>query len=420
MTTWLFSKIGFFRKWGLGAVSAAKESHQEFASRLAFRALALLDPAERVSFMEQEIRHEFGFRRVEILLRPEGPERFSSESVRIRDVLSRLSGVLEGTRLAFIGEAAAKELHLLPILETVNATYVFPLGQSQIRQGVLLLDSHPQRQLKPEIENWLQAVCDQVSIVLENSSLLQGKLALQNLLSRQAQMVQLGEMTARIAHEIKNPLSAIKTIVQVMQEDASLHPQYTRDLELIVNEMDRLNGGVMQLLSFARPGVQADEAVELHEVVESVFQFLERDIQKANLVIETEIPSDLPAVQGTQTLFREILLNLVLNAIQACGSGSRILLQAWEGMLEDVSERFVLLVVEDDGPGVPSEIQEKVFAPFFTTKQRGTGLGLAIVKRDVEQLGGRIILESPAREGHGTRILIHLPVRGPEGRGAGS
>ncbi len=123
------------------------------------------------------------------------------------------------------------------------------------------------------------------------------------------------------------------------------------------------------------------------------------------------LPQGLPELPGSMAAFREIFLNLILNALQAGGEGMHLWLQAWEGVLEDGSERFVLLVVEDDGPGIPAVIQEKVFAPFYTTKQQGTGLGLAIVRRDIDHMGGRITLESPARAGHGTRFLIHLPLQ---------
>jgi signal transduction histidine kinase len=256
----------------------------------------------------------------------------------------------------------------------------------------------------------LQAV-GQVGVVLENSALLQGKLELERTLARQAQIVQLGEMTARIAHEIKNPLSSIKTIVQVMREEPATSSLHGRDLELIEGEVNRLSATVTQLLNFARPGREAQDRVRLRQAVEATVSFLQHDIRRMGARIENEVPEDLPAIEGSEAAFREILLNLILNSIQAGGGGMRVRLQGWLGMFEDGSEEFVVFIVEDDGPGVPADLQERVFQPFFTTKQRGTGLGLAIVRRNVEQMGGRIALESPARQGNGTRFIIHLPLR---------
>jgi signal transduction histidine kinase len=167
------------------------------------------------------------------------------------------------------------------------------------------------------------------------------------------------------------------------------------------------------LLDFAKPVPEQQEAVRLRDTVGWVLDLLRREIEQGKVVVTSEIPDDLPPVLGDVAVFREILLNLLLNAFQAGGEGSKVMLRAAEGVLDEDFEHFVSLSVEDDGAGVPPEIREKIFQPFFTTRQRGTGLGLAIVKRNVEHLGGQIHVESPARAGRGTRFLIHLPVAGP-------
>jgi signal transduction histidine kinase len=375
---------------------------------LASRALAIVDLPDRKLFLEKEIKQGFHFRRVEILLKPEGPERYSSESIRVRNLLARTLGILSGSKKPFLSSAIAKELGVAAILEPLGGTHAFPIRPGAETLGLLILDASPQEQLPRYTEEKLVDLCRQIAVVFENSDLLRKKLELERALARQAQMVQLGEMTARIAHEIKNPLSSIKTIIQVMCEDRSLQPGYKQDLELINREIDRLSDSVGQLLSFSRPTPDPGGILSLRDEAESVILFLERDIQNAGVIVANEIPRELSGVSGTPSALREIFMNLVLNSVQAGGKG--VTFAAWEGVLEDGSERFVLLVVEDDGPGIPEEAQAKVFAPFFTTKLRGTGLGLAIVKRNVEQLGGRITLESPARNGKGARFLIHLPV----------
>jgi signal transduction histidine kinase len=399
-------RISWKRRW-LGMERVAL---RQFVTGIAGRALGILEPVERKAFLQSEIEKAFKFARVEILLPPEGSERFSSESARVRDTLSRILGILEGIRKPYLNEAIARESGVSAILRTVGATHAFPIEHGRSRLGLLVIDSSPKTRLGPQVESTIQTLCAQLALVIENSNLLKSKLELQNELAQQAQMVQLGEMTARIAHEIKNPLSSIKTIVQVMQEDADFQAKYARDLELINNEIDRLKGSISQLLDFARPGRHARQKVSLGDAAESALSFLRRDIEQQQFSVENEIPSDLPPIDGNSTALREIFLNLFLNAFQAGGPGMRIRLQAWEGTLADGSERYILLVVEDDGPGIPVELQSKVFAPFFTTRQRGTGLGLAIVKRNVEHMGGSISLESPTREGHGTRFLIHLPL----------
>ena len=382
----------------------------DFVVALASRTLAILEPRERLTFMESEIRGAFGFRRVDVLVRPERSERFSSGSMRVRDMLSRLGGYLQGWRKPFLNEAVARDIGASAILNDTGATYVFPVGSVPGWIGLLVIDSSPVKQFDPPLESLLTSMCRQIAVVLDNSTLLRAKLELERTLSLQAQMVQLGEMTARIAHEIKNPLSSIKTIVQVMQEDPELQPRYATDLALIRGEIDRLTSSVVQLLNFARPIPDEQEAVDLRDIVEAVLAFLRHDIEQNGISVDDGIPERLPAVLGGASTFQEIFLNLMLNAIQAGGAGMRVTIRAGEVVLEDDSERFVQVTLEDDGPGVAPEVKEKMFAPFFTTRQRGTGLGLAIVKRNVEHLGGDISVESPARVGRGTRFVIHLPV----------
>jgi signal transduction histidine kinase len=401
-----------FIRWKRPSSPRERKALSQFVTGIANRALAILEPADRMAFLQTEIGKAFGFARVGILLPPEGSERFSPESTRVRDILSRILGILEGTGQPYLSEAIARQIGVSAVLKSIDATHAFPIGHGADRLGLLVIDGSPRAELDSEVEALLQALSAQLVPVLVNTNLLKAKLQLEHELAQQAQMVQLGEMTARIAHEIKNPLSSIKTIVQLMQEDPDLLPKYHRDLELLNSEIDRLKSSVSQLLSFARPGGQAQEEVSLKEAAESALSFLRHDIDRLQVEIEDEIPSDLPEMRGNSTALREIFLNLFLNSFQAGGPGTRIRLQAWTGALADGSEKYVLLVVEDDGSGIPPEVQSKVFLPFFTTRQRGTGLGLAIVKRNVEHMGGRISLESPARDGRGTRFLMHLPLTG--------
>jgi signal transduction histidine kinase len=382
----------------------------EFVAALASRALTILESRERIAFMESEIRRVFGFRRAEVLVRPERSERFSSESTRVRGLLSRAGGYLQGWRKPFLNEAVARDIGAGAILKEMGATYVFPIGAIPGWSALLVVDSAPAPVLDSDTESLLVSLCRQIAVVLDNSALLRSKLELERTLSHQAQIVQLGEMTARIAHEIKNPLSSIKTIVQVMQEDSGLTERYGDDLALIRGEIDRLAASVMQLLNFARPVVDQQEPVEVRKVVDAVIAFLRHDLEQGGVSVENGIPDRLPPVLGSSSSIKEVFLNLMLNALQAGGPGMQIAIRGGEVVLEDEAERFVLITFEDDGPGVTPGVLEKMFTPFFTTRQRGTGLGLAIVKRNLEFLGGDISVESPVCEGRGTRFLIHLPV----------
>jgi len=399
--------------WSLTSSGKKRRELREFVAGLASRALGILDLHERKSFLEDAIKRTFGFRRAEVLVRPEGPERFSTASTRVRDLLARVLGTLNGIGKPFLNHAVCGRIGATALLGHIDGTYAFAIRQGKKSLGLLVLDTSPQLQLDPELEQLLETLSDQLAIVLENSNLLRGKLELERTIAQQAQMVQLGEMTARIAHEIKNPLSSIKTIIQVVQEDPEVRSRYERDLQLINSELDRLANSVMQLLNFARPSPVPRGPVRLREVTEAVLKFLERDIRNAAASVCNDVPQTLPPLAGDSSVFREIFLNLILNALQAGGAGTHLVLKACEEILELDTERFVSLVVEDDGPGIDPALQTKIFAPFFTTKQRGTGLGLTIVRRNVEHLGGQIMVESPAKDGRGTRFLLHLPLYNP-------
>jgi signal transduction histidine kinase len=212
-------------------------------------------------------------------------------------------------------------------------------------------------------------------------------------------------MAATVAHEIKNPLSAIKSITQVMQEDEEVSSEYGRDLELINSEVDRLNRSVTQLLSFSRPSVVATSSAALAEIVENVLAILRSEAEDRQVQLISRLETD-PLLNGeTSAAIKEILLNLALNAVQSVKHGGAVTIESKKTEVGDLS-----LAVMDDGQGIPLTLRDKIFEPFFTTKQRGTGLGLAIVARRVRELDGSIQLRSPLENGSGARFELVLPL----------
>jgi signal transduction histidine kinase len=244
-----------------------------------------------------------------------------------------------------------------------------------------------------------------IAVAVENCQLLEEKVKLERELAERERLASLGQMAATVAHEIKNPLSAIKSIAQVMREDEGVGREYGRDLDLITGEVDRLNRSVSQLLSFSRPAAVASTSASLHEVVESVLAITRAEADERNIRVSLNLSAD-PHFDGERAaVLKEILLNLVLNAAQAINREGEVNIES-----EFNGSNQLHLSVTDDGIGIPLSMQEKIFEPFFTTKQRGTGLGLAIVARRIREINGTIDLSSPVLEGHGTRFDLNLPV----------
>jgi two-component system, NtrC family, nitrogen regulation sensor histidine kinase NtrY len=218
------------------------------------------------------------------------------------------------------------------------------------------------------------------------------------------------DVARRLAHEIKNPLTPIQMAMDTLRKSyKKQHPEFAEILEestrTVLEEADRLKKIVAEFSDFARMPKPELQRIDLNEVIRSALSLY----QGGTVKIEQRLAKDLPEIDGDKGQITQVLLNLVENARDALGArdDGRVTITTRKGEANDRT----LLIVEDNGPGVPSELKDKVFAPYFTTKQTkgGTGLGLAIVHRIVSDHGGRITI-SDARD-RGARFTIELPLR---------
>jgi two-component system sensor histidine kinase HydH len=206
---------------------------------------------------------------------------------------------------------------------------------------------------------------------------------------------------------VKNPLSSIKTLAELMQEDADVRAKYKRDLSYMIGAVDRLSGSVQQLLSFAKPIRRAAADVDLTALLDKMASVLARQHEPDRIAVEFAPATPIEIKHSDSSLIEQIVLNLLVNAVQVSDAGNRVAIGA-----EQPDRNQVRFWVEDEGPGISAELQARIFEPFYTTKQKGTGLGLAIVKRNVQELGGEIRVDSPVQNGRGTRMTVTLPVNG--------
>lgn len=221
----------------------------------------------------------------------------------------------------------------------------------------------------------------------------------------QERMEALRELSAGIAHEIRNPLAAIEGFVELLSRKVPSqgNSQAQKLMDEIIQEVKNLNQIVTDFLAFARePGLQF-EPVDMSTVMDSALHIALPTGIANSIRVEKEAVSPLPLIQGDPMELRKAILNVVLNAVQAMPKGGTLKTRL------HVESPWLIVMVQDSGVGIAREVQDRIFNPFFTTKDNGTGLGLAITQRIIESHGGNITFES--QPGQGSRFMIRLPIK---------
>jgi signal transduction histidine kinase len=224
-------------------------------------------------------------------------------------------------------------------------------------------------------------------------------------LRRADRLAALGQLTAGLAHEIRNPLASIRGAAEILG-DAAIGPDQREEFSrILTEETRRLDQVLSTFLDYARAQkAQAPQQCDLRRVVDQVAALLGRQLDDAGLSLDVAIPADLPPLALGAGLLQQVLVNLLLNALQATPRGGRITLSAEA----DRREKQALVRVGDSGPGIPREAAEHIFDPFFTTKPHGLGLGLSIVHKIVSNYRGEIRLDPAWTDGAG--FIIRLPL----------
>ncbi|MGA2508730.1 MAG: ATP-binding protein [Candidatus Acidiferrales bacterium] len=249
----------------------------------------------------------------------------------------------------------------------------------------------------------LEFLAEQLPAMADLCLLIEEKLRLERELAERERLAMLGQMAASVSHNLRNPLSSMKTVLQVQLEKPDLPADVRHDCALVLDEIDRMSAKLRQLLNFAKPSANGRRvgAVALARQTAALFR---HDAERRNVILEFDAPAEDVSVTASEEALSEVLSNLVLNAIEAQPNGGRVHVG-----LARTDDRLEICV-EDRGPGISQELRAKIFQPFFTTKATGTGLGLAIVARRVDEMGGTLACESPLHDGKGTRFRVTLPL----------
>jgi two-component system sensor histidine kinase HydH len=308
-----------------------------------------------------------------------------------------------------LGDADAETIDTIArALDEMKAALCVPLVASegapgeQVAQIVGLLAVRDERlrdAFASDEYELLRGLGAQLAISVKNSKLY-------DRMKERDRLAALGEMAAGLAHEIRNPLGAIKGAAQLLlPAPEAPGGEASEFLGIIVEEANRLNRVVSQFLDYARPYKGSLEPLDLNEVVRKTVQLLPPNADGAPPIsVELEL-GDVPALRGDAEQLRQVFLNLALNALQAMSDGGKLTISTTS------ARRRVEVRFADSGRGIPAATLKNLFIPFFTTKDKGTGLGLPISQRIVENHGGRIEVRS--REGQGAVFTVVLPTVDP-------
>jgi len=229
-------------------------------------------------------------------------------------------------------------------------------------------------------------------------------------LERVEQLAAVGELAAGLAHEIRNPLSGVKAVVEVLAQEPAFDDTRKAVLRDAAGELSRMDQIVRDLLQYARPRVPSVAAFDLNAVARDTATLTLAPAVGKGATVTLELAADLPDALGDTDMVRQVLVNLLLNALQAVPAPE----QAHVTVTTGAHDGLVWCRIRDSGPGVPATRAETVFKPFVTTKTRGTGLGLSISRRLLELQGGRLNLENPGETGAAFRLSVPALLREPE------
>ncbi|MFC1635966.1 ATP-binding protein, partial [Planctomycetota bacterium] len=214
------------------------------------------------------------------------------------------------------------------------------------------------------------------------------------------------------ANELRNPLTAIRSTIQYLENEFDEDSDHRNLAHDILVEVDRLNNIVGNLLSLAKPAESNPEEIDIHQEIVRCVNFIDAKAKSQKVTLETDSEDDLPKLRIDPAELRQVLLNVMMNGLQAMPEGGTLLIKtsylaatAHDSLLDG----RILIRIEDEGAGIPAGLRQRVFEPFFTTKTGGTGLGLAICNIIVKRYNGEIGIAEADRGG--TEVIISLPLR---------
>jgi two-component system NtrC family sensor kinase len=315
-----------------------------------------------------------------------------------------------------------------PFGNQARALMAVPLLMREHVSGVVTVTSSQAGIYSREDLGTLQAVASTLAVALGNASLYDElRTLLREWEETQAQLIHaekmtaLGRLAASIAHELNNPLQAVRTYLTLAQENIGLGGQQQRAdqmeryLGIVGEEIERIATIVRRMRDFYRPAREGLQPTHLDAVLESVLELTSKQLQHSQVTVERMWADYIPEIQTNPDHLKQVFLNLILNAVDAMPTGGTLYistdLDQVQGGDDQQSAPAVRIEFSDTGEGMPPEVVSRLFEPFFTTKESGTGLGLSVSYGIIQAHNGQITVES--HPGMGTIFTILLPVEQP-------
>jgi two-component system, NtrC family, sensor kinase len=305
-------------------------------------------------------------------------------------------------------------MHTADRMSELKAEVSLPIISKEKLIGILNLGHKAGKEIySNEDLELLSTLTNQAAIAIENARLYQNLKQSQDTLRRADRLSSLGLLTAGLAHEIRNPLVAIRTFTQLLPEryeDAEFRNGFQ---SLALKEVDRICGLITDLLSFARPSRPNVAQEDMNTVIDGIARILDTQAKEKSVELIRDFAPNLPKVWIDREQMKQVFMNLIFNGIQAMNNGGTITISTRIFTSDPIeqSPSFVQVEVRDTGIGIPNEDLEHIFDPFFTSKDEGSGLGLSISHQIVQEHGGYVTVES--KVGKGTSFLVNIPTGKP-------
>jgi signal transduction histidine kinase len=252
----------------------------------------------------------------------------------------------------------------------------------------------------------LSTLANQTAVAFENARLYEDLKKSKSYIRRADRLASLGTLTAGLAHEIRNPLVAIKTFTQLLPERLEDEEFRNHFLAIASSEVDRISSLITELLEFARPSSPKLENEDINGILDGMLLLVSTETKKKNIEVLKSYDSELPLVSIDREQIKQVFLNILLNSVEATPEDGKIAVKT-RSFMKPGGDSFVQVEFSDSGCGIPSEYLEEIFTPFFSTKDKGSGLGLAISNQIIQDHKGYIHVESEVNKG--TSFFINLP-----------